>query len=491
MLRMMAFDLGASNYRAVTGLFNGSKLQVKEQLRHRNTVVQKNGHYRWNTESIFGNLRGAIEEVSSIEGEVSSIAIDSWGADFGLIDEKGVLLGEPIAHRDKLAKESASWFEREITRPELYEITGGSVPSMSTICVLHGLMKKDAKLVSRAKSLLLMPDLISFFFDGEVFNEYTITSTSRLLGAKSRNWDFDLIRRLGFEEELFGDLVQPGFVSGRLKKDLRTISGLQKTQVIRTLSHDTAAAVSTIPLRKGQVYISSGTWSVMGVVLEQPILSNDAMYCEFENEGMPEGKIRFLRNIPGLFMQSECLKSWKEDGLEIDLKALDAKVEQLMPGPSMIYPEYHSFVEYGNMPEKIREFCRTTNQTVPESPAELLATVNKGMAMEYRKTIEDLERITGNAIDSIYIVGGGVNNKPLCQLAANITGKQVTTGFSEASSVGNLLMQAQTHGEISGLVQISDVARASFPVKQYTPEIVPGIDDDFQQYLTLRCNNYQ
>lgn len=485
MLHMVAFDLGASNYRAISGQFDGSALRTEELCRHPNLPIRADGHLRWNCDGIFEHLLTALRRAAADKGPVASIAVDTWGTDFGLIGGDGRLLTLPVVYRDEISRGTRARLEKLIPEGELYARVGCSVPDMSTIGELLGMRESGFEAYPKANRCLLMPDLFAWMFGGDDSSEYTILSSSRLIGARSRTWDRELIGLLGFPQELFGPIVGPATLTGELRPALRGDPGLSGTRVARVASHDTAAAVTTIPYREGQAFISSGTWSVMGVVLDEPILTAEAMRLGFENEGLPEHKIRLVKNIPGLYFLAECMKAWREEGIETDFPTLDAEAEQVADFRSMVVPGDPSFDQYGGMPRKIRDFCARTGQTVPETPAETLAAINQGLAMEYRRTVEELTALTGKPIDSIYIVGGGVKNKPLCRCAADVTGLPVTTGYPEAVSAGNLLLQAQALGEVGGMRQIAEIVRASFPTAEYEPCPDSRVNEAYARYLEI------
>lgn len=466
--RVMAVDIGASSYRVIEGVYSGGCLSMKVLARFKHEPVMEDGHYRWDVYGITRNVTEVIREAAR-EGEpVVSIEFDTFGTDFGLLDRDGRLLEKPIAYRDSISNGICGKYFHD---DSLYARIGGSFSGTCTASILKGMREIGHKPLDQAERLLFMPDLMAYLFTGGTVNEATIATTSRLMDIGKREWDYELIEDLGIPGKIFGPLSEAGSTVGRLKREIsRGIGNLEDTTVVLAACHDTASAVSIIPRRRGCSFISSGTWSVKGIVCDTPYRSEQACRYQMANEGQPGGRYRLIRNITGLWLMEECVRSWKKEGVTAEIPEIAKQAAGKMAFPSIIDVDAPDFAEAGDMPEKIRKFCQRTGQKIPDTPVDVMQVIVQGLASEYRRHNEQIEEVTGEKIHIIYIVGGGRNNRYLNQCTADATGCRVIAGHPEATAMGNLLIQLWAAGEVASMEEIPAIAGKNVTEEIYVPK---------------------
>lgn len=487
MLKILASDLGASNGRSVLGQFDGQKVTVEEIHRFPNYPVRAAGRLYWDVLRLLHEIKTGLSKSVRLHGNIDSMAVDTWGSDFGLLDEKGRLLSNPYHYRDSYTYGMLEKVLDIIPMEELYDKVGAEMSEQSTLFMLYSLAQHgNHPQFQLTKKILMMPDLFNYFLSGEMATEYTIASTSRLIGAQSRNWLFDIIDKLNIPKDIFTDIISPGTVLGNLSSDLVNELGCNNLKVIATASHDTASAVAAIPAQDSDlIYISSGTWSVVGIEAEQPIITKRTLENSLINEGGVCGKITFLKNVMGLWFVEECRRDWDMRGESISYGEMDEMVTKAPLFESFINTGHSSLVWPGDMPNRIVKFCSSTDQTVPAGKGEIINTINQSLAMEYKRTIINIEEICGRSFSKIFIVGGGVKNKILCQYTANATGKEVVAGYPETVCVGNILTQAMALGEIKNLSELRQIAKDSFPLEYYKPKDTEAWDSAYEKYLKI------
>ena len=441
---------------------------MKVLARFKHEPVMEDGHYRWDVYGITRNVTEVIREAAR-EGEpVVSIGFDTFGTDFGLLDRDGRLLEKPIAYRDSISNGICGKYFHD---DSLYARIGGSFSGTCTASILKGMREIGHKPLDQAERLLFMPDLMAYLFTGGTVNEATIATTSRLMDIGKREWDYELIEDLGIPGKIFGPLSEAGSTVGRLKREIsRGIGNLEDTTVVLAACHDTASAVSIIPRRRGCSFISSGTWSVKGIVCDTPYRSEQACRYQMANEGQPGGRYRLIRNITGLWLMEECVRSWKKEGVTAEIPEIAKQAAGKMAFPSIIDVDAPDFAEAGDMPEKIRKFCQRTGQKIPDTPVDVMQVIVQGLASEYRRHNEQIEEVTGEKIHTIYIVGGGRNNRYLNQCTADATGCRVIAGHPEATAMGNLLIQLWAAGEVASMEEIPAIAGKNVTEEIYVPK---------------------
>lgn len=486
-MKLLAFDLGASSGRAMLGFFDGNRLTLEEIHRFTNEPVQIGGSLYWDILRLFHELkRGIALCVKKGHRDIAAMAIDTWGVDFGLLDEGGRLLGNPYHYRDKNTDGIMEEVFRLIPPEELYLKTGIQLMKLNTIFQLYSMKLGGLPIFREARTMLPTPDLLNYFLTGEKAAEYSIATTTQLLDPVKREWSKEITGRLGLPSGIFPPISATGSVVGRLTPDIARELGIGEIPVIAAASHDTQSAIASVPAEgEDFAYISSGTWSLMGVETDRPILNEKSYRLAFTNEGGVGGKITFLKNIPGLWLIQECKRQWEREGENTSFAELEEMAVRSEPFEAFIDPEHEDFLPPGDLPSRIREYCAGTNQPVPRSKGETVRCIEQSLAMKYRMTMDSLEEITGKKLPAIHIVGGGIKDGLLCRLTADATGRRTVTGPVEATSVGNLLVQAMALGELDNLSELRQVVRESFPTTVYEPEDTAGWDAAYERFRKL------
>lgn len=473
-LNLLAFDLGASNGRAMLGRFDGERLQMEPLHRFANNYVYSDGGMYWDTSRLLQEIKNSLRLAAGTGNALDGIALDGWGLDFGLLDKAGRLCQSPRCYRDPRSMRGAELLRRDFNPWELYQHTGCTLLAGSSLSQLYAMATEQAPELKQAESLLLMPDLLSYFLCGEQAAEYTNATTTQLYAPLSGDWAFTLIQKLGIPSKLFPRIVSPGERRGLLTGDMRRETGLGAVPLLFAASHDTASALAAVPkAEENFAFLSSGTWSLIGLESQTPQLSQKAFSLGFSNEGAASGGFRLMKNVHGLWLLQECGREWAQgrpDG--IFWQALTEQAEKAPAFLSLIPPAHPYFFGPGNMCARIQRFCALTGQTVPQTPGEFTRCILESLALSYQEALEDCDSLRGSRIERLYIVGGGSQNRLLNYFAACATGRPVTSGPAEASSAGNLLVQAQALGALRGQEQMAEVIRRSFSLEGFEPENV-------------------
>ena len=483
----LAFDLGAESGRAVVGILTDNKLKLNEVYRFPNGYVNIRGRLHWNAFSLFTELRKALNICSrSITKKIDSLAIDTWGVDFGLLSKDGTLLAMPYSYRDPMTNGIVDVFVKNIMPiNNLYMLTGIQTMQINTLFQLYSLKKSGSSILSAASDLLFMPDLLNYFFTGEKKTEYSIATTSQLLNPYTKKWNNELFSSIGVSETLMQEVIQQGLVIGYVDDGICQQTGVSSVPVISVASHDTGAAIAAIPAEgENWAYLSSGTWSLMGMELKHPIINEETASQNFTNEGGVEGTFHFLKNLCGLWLLQQCKKSW--DVVQtFSYNQLVQMASASQPFKILIDVDAPDFQNPLDMPSAIQAYCIKTKQPAPESVAEYTRCIFDSLAMKYRLVMSQLKKFSPVQINKLYIIGGGARNKLLCQLTANALGMPVVAGPSEASSIGNIMIQAMALGYVSSLTGIRKIVRDSFDPIVYFPEDNSGWDQKEQFLLEL------
>ncbi len=470
MRNLIAFDLGASNGRAILGQFDGERITMKELHRFENNYIEINGVYYWDTPYLFSQLKqGLLKFVQGGYGKLDAFGIDTWGVDYGLLDKNGHLAGVPRSYRLGVQADIDAVKEK-IPADVLYSRTGIDTGlTFNTLYQLYRRKREDDAALEIADTLLLTPDLLGYFLTGAKGTEYTIASTTQLYNPTTKDWDWETIRTLGIPEHIFTKIDKTGTIRGYLRPELCEELGINQAAFVAVGSHDTASAVAAIPGQGSFAFCSSGTWSLFGAEMDKPDLSLEAAAAGFSNEGTVQGTFRPLRNIVGMWIIQECRRDWIKSGLNISWDEVVQEAQKAEPLRSVIDPDSPEFYAGGNMEKKIQEFCRRTGQPVPETVGQVARCIYESLALKYRHALEGLERMKGQRIDSLNIVGGPINNKFLDQLIADALDRQVVTGPIEGAAIGNLLTQAMALGDIKDLAELRQVVRNSESVETWQP----------------------
>ena len=468
--QVLAFDFGASSGRAMLGSFDGNTISYQEIHRFSNDPVSIGGTLYWDVLRQFYEIKQGIVKAKQF-GPIDSIAIDTWGVDFGLIAKDGTLLENPVHYRDLRTTGLVEKSFSKIPKEEFYHLTGNQFMELNTVFQLYSLALNRPYQLERADCLLLMPDLFNYMLTGVKASEYTNCTTTQLLDAAKGTWSQRVTEALGIPSRLFTSIVQPGTVIGRLNPETCDELGVDPIKVVSVASHDTASAVAAVPAEeKDFIFNSCGTWSIFGTVVDSPVLNEKAVRYNLANEGAAEGKTSLIRNILGLWMIQESRRQYQREGFDYSYGDLERLALREKPFACFIDPDDPMFVPPGNLPRRVREFCEKTSQPVPETVGELAAVVYRSLAQSYGETVKELETIAGRIYDSIHIIGGGSNAAYLNQLTADATGKTVYAGPGEATAIGNLLAQMIHAGDLADLKGARQCVRDSFEIKTYVPE---------------------
>lgn len=466
----LAADFGGGSGRVIAGWLEDGRLVMEEIHRFANRQVRLGNHIHWDFPALFEDMKEGIKKAAAKGYAVESIGIDTWGVDFGLLDRDGELIGNPVCYRDGRTEGMVRRLFDTIDPTEHYAATGIQVMEINTLAQLLSL--KGSAQLETAAHLLFMPDLFSYFLTGNINNEYCIASTSELLDARRRDWSMETIRALGLPEHIFGDIVMPGTVRGMLREDIAAEVGLQGVKVVAVGSHDTASAVAAVPALEDDgpvAFLSSGTWSLLGIELAEPILSEEARQAQFTNEGGVGGRIRFLQNITGLWILQRLMAEWKARGEEQSFKELlpaasDAVIDSVIPVADAC------FMNPQSMELAICDYCARTHQQVPQTKPEFVHCLFRSLAVKYREAVSGVSNLLPEKPRRLHIIGGGSQNDLLNQFTANALGIPVWAGPVEATAMGNILVQAMAAGEVADLAEIRHIVRQSVSPKVFEPQ---------------------
>ena len=483
---LIAFDLGASNGRAILGQFDGQRITMHELHRFENNYVEMNGVYYWDTPYLYNQLKqGLLAFKQGGYGELDSFGIDTWGVDYGLLDKNGQLAGVPRSYRLG-TQEDIDAVKEQIDANTLYSRTGIDTSlSFNTLYQLYRRKREGDPALQIADTLLLTPDLLGYFLTGAKGTEYTIATTTQLYNPTTKDWDWQTIEELGLPKHIFTKIDKTGTIRGYLRKELCEELGLNPAAFVAVGGHDTASAVAAIPGTGSFAFCSSGTWSLFGAEMEKADLSPEAAAAGFSNEGTIQGGYRPLRTIIGMWIIQECRRDWLRNGMDISWDDVVNLAKEAQPLRSIIDPDSPEFYAGGNMEQKIKDFCKRTAQPIPETPGQVARCIYESLALKYRHALEGLEAMKGQRIDSLNIVGGPIKNKFLNQLIADSLDRQVITGPVEGAAMGNLLTQAMALGDIADLDELRQVVRNSETVETWKPHHTQAWENAYNKLLSF------
>lgn len=461
----LAVDIGASSGKVMLGQLNSDRLLLREIHRFDNQLIYKNGHYCWDIQSLFQEIKTGLKKCQQLGISPSTIGIDTWAVDFVLLDENDQLITDAIAYRDPRTDGMMEKVLSIISKEKLYEITGIQFQKFNTIYQLYAVKEQDPEWLKRAQHFLMLPDYLHYLLTGVKVNEYTNATSTQLVNVLSQNWDHEIISKLGINQRIFGEIKQPQTILGTLQKELVEEFGFDM-EVILPASHDTASAVISVPSTEDTIFISSGTWSLMGVVNDLPICSTEAMRMNFTNEGGINGQYRFLKNIMGLWMIEEVRRNFGHAYSYTDFMKMASQFPDFQ---SLVHVDDPRFLKPENMVEEIQAYCRETNQQVPIHPGEIAKCIYDSLVDCYENTVNELETILGREFKTIHVIGGGSQNHLLNQKLADKTRKEVYAGPIEATAIGNLLVQMLAIGEIDDVNKAKHIIKNSFELKTYFP----------------------
>ncbi|MFF5896776.1 rhamnulokinase family protein [Streptomyces argenteolus] len=480
-----AVDLGATSGRVITGTVGRDELVLHETHRFANTPVRIPDGLRWDVLALFQGMLDGLR-AAALRGPVTSVGIDTWAVDYGLLDAGGSLLGVPFHYRDGRNGAAAEEVLAQVSAKELYEVNGLQHLPFNTVFQLAA--QRSTEQWAAARTLLLMPDLLVYWLTGARGAEVTNASTTGLFDARTGTWSDTLIERLGLERQLFPALREPGTRAGTLFPHVAEYTGLPAgTPVTTVASHDTASAVAAVPTSEpGFAYVSCGTWSLAGLELDAPVLSEESRAANFTNERGVDGTVRYLRNIMGMWLLEECRRTWDRDGTPTSLPGLLAEAARARPFGAVIDPDDPVFLAPGDMPARIDTALARTGQAPPDGRGGYVRCVLESLALAHRGTLREAARLAGREVTRIHLVGGGSRNELLCQWTADATGLPVTAGPAEATALGNVLIQARAHGLVGGLADMRRLVARTQDVRHYTPQGDVGPWDRAADRLGIR-----
>ncbi|WP_055105681.1 rhamnulokinase [Paenibacillus ihumii] len=503
---VLAFDLGAGSGRALIGELvrdegdllasaqpadpgdsrTPGRLRITEIHRFSNTPVQIGRYLHWNIALLLQEIKHAIRQACQAGYKPISCGIDTWGVDFGLLDRNGELLGMPYHYRDRQTEGLVEELSALIGKERLFRESGLQFMPFNTLYQLYALKKRNSPKLEAAAALLLTPDLLNYFLTGRKACEFTMATTTQLYDPVKGGWNKPLMEKLGLPADILLEPVYPGTVIGELSESLCAELGVPPLQVVAVASHDTESAAAAVPSASPRfAYLVSGTWSLLGTPLEQPLLDPAVLELQFSNEGGACGSYHLLKNIMGLWLLQECRRKWEQSGSSYSYPELASLAEPAAPFRSLINPDDLRFMNPSDMPKEILGYCRETGQAEPRSIGETVRCIMESLALRYRQVLEQAEQLTGERFEGLHMVGGGIQNELLCQFTANALQRPVWTGPVEASAIGNMLVQLQAGGCIRNMGEGIEVVKASFPMRVYEPEGRNEWEEAYEKYCGL------
>ncbi|MCH2123168.1 MAG: rhamnulokinase [Pirellulaceae bacterium] len=488
----LAIDLGASSGRLVAGLFDGQRIVLEEVHRFGNRGVQVGPRMYWDILRLWTEVQDGLRKAQDRYGSrVATLGVDTWGVDFALLDRDDELLSNPLHYRDR---QKAGILERSfqtVSRQEIFATTGLQFMEFNSLFQLISMRETDSPVLEAAASMLMIPDLFHWLLTGEKANEFTNATTTQFYNPAQGCWAKSLLERFDLPTGILGEIVHPGSVLGPLRSDVADEVGLSAVKVVLPGTHDTASAVMAVPTtdppceQPDWCYISSGTWSLMGVEVPRPLINETCLQLNFTNEGGVGETIRVLKNIAGLWLIQECRRVWQQAGNAYDWEDLVELAAASPPLVSLISPDDQAFVSPRSMPETVCEYCRSSGQDIPASEGAVIRCILESLALRYRLVLGWLEELTGGTISTVHIVGGGTQNKLLCQMAADACNRRVVAGPVEATAIGNLMMQLVAAGEIGSIREARSIVSSSFPVDTYEPQDPGPWNAAFERFQLL------
>lgn len=498
-LNYLAIDLGAESGRAMLGSFDGDRLAMKEVHRFANGPVHvpdKAGkvNLHWDILRLFAQTKeGLARAALQCDGNLASIGLDGWGVDFGLLDRSGALIGNPYSHRDSRTDGMLEEAFRRVPRDTIFQQTGIQFIQINSLYQLLSMVVGGSPALEKAETFLTIPDLLNYWLTGTAVGEYTNATTTQCYDATARGWASSLLAKMGIPSQIFPAVVLPGSSLGPLLSAVAEEAGLRDSKrlpVIAPACHDTGSAAVAVPAgQAGFAWVSSGTWSTLGTECLAPVINAQSLAYNFTNEGGVCGTFRLLRNVMGLWLVQESRHEWERHGESFTEPELVRLAAEAAPFQAVVDPDDPSFLKPGDMPSRLREFCRRTRQKAPASNGEVVRCVLESLALKYRFVLEHLEELVGRRLDPVHIVGGGSQNRLLNQFTADATGRRVVAGPVEATAIGNVVMQAMAGGQINSLAEGRALVRESFPPTIFEPVTPARWDEAFQRLLQVMAGS--
>lgn len=487
MSHYLAIDLGATSGRTILGTLNDGKLHLEELTRFPNSIVRQGGRCYWDIWHLYEEMLRGLKEAARRKVEIVSIGIDTWGVDFVCLGNDGHLLATPRSYRDPHTDgEPQRYFNEKIPATRIYELTGIQVMPFNSLFQFSALRRAGSPVLDVADKILFLPDALAYLLTGEAVTEYTIASTSQMVNASTRRLEPEILESVGLTTGMFGREVQPGETVGTLTPEIQALTGLGAVPVVAVAGHDTGSAVAAVPSSDGNfAYLSSGTWSLMGIEIETPVINARTEAENFTHEGGVEGTIRFLKNICGMWLLERCREEWKAAGLDTDYSNLVAMAATAEPFRSVIFPDDPVFANPASMTRAIADYCRRTGQHVPETQAEFTRCIYESLALRYRQVFGLLREFAPFPLQRLHVIGGGSRNALLNQMTADAIGADVVAGPMECTAAGNIMVQAKAAGEVAHLAAMRGVIARSNETSTYHPVDTATWDAAYARYLEI------
>ena len=478
-----AIDLGATSGRVILASIAEGNISMEEIYRFPDPIIQMQGHFYWDFPAIFQSVVKGLAKIAERGVAIESIGIDTWGVDFVMFGKDGAMLRLPYCYRDPHTVGAPEKFFERMPRKELYDKTGIQIMNFNSVFQFDTLRRNNCSALEAADKILFIPDALAYLLTGEMVTEYTIASTAQMVNPRTKEWDLDILAMLDLKPENFGRMTMPGEKIGVLTPELQRLTGLGAIPVIAVAGHDTGSAVAAVPAEdENFAYLSSGTWSLMGIESPEPIISEESFDMNFTNEGGIEGTIRVLKNICGMWLLERCRAEWPE----MDYPTPIAEAEAAEPFRSLINPDEDCFANPESMTTAITDYCRSTGQPLPQSIGEYTRCIFESLALRYRQVMTMLSELSPVAINRLYVIGGGAKNNTLNQYTANAIGIPVETGSSESTAIGNVMMQAKWAGVVDSISDMRAMIRESLTdSRSYTPQNAEIWESAYLKYLEI------
>lgn len=482
----LAFDIGATSGRAVLVILINGKFEMREIHRFPNNLLELHGKYYWNIYGLYEELKKSLSLCTQQHIVPDSIGIDTWGVDFGYLASDGSLLGLPRAYRDPYTEGAPEEYFRLVSREEVYRLTGIQIMNFNSLFQLFRAGQEGFAPLENAEEILFIPDLLSYLLTGNRVCEYTDASTSQLLNPVTRQFEASLLEAAGVSPSIVRQVVMPGTLVGELTDALAEETGVGKVPVIAVAGHDTASAVAAVPAQDQHfAYLSSGTWSLMGIETEEPLITKESYENNFTNEGGIEGTTRFLKNITGMWLLEQCRKEWEKAGRSYTYPEIVQMAEQAVPFIRFVNPDDPRFANPASMTKAIASYCEETGQPVPVTDAEFIRCIFESLALRYNEVIRMLKEMAPFRIDQLHVIGGGSKNTLLNQFTANATGMPVITGPSEATAIGNAMIQARSAGIVSTRWEMRRLIAGSIHTETFLPQEEMSWKEVYERYIEI------
>lgn len=491
----LAVDLGAESGRVIAGLFDGQHIKLDELHRFANGPISVAGTRRWDLIGLWREILIGLQQAASKYGsKIVSVGVDTWGVDYVLLSSKEELLGQPYNYRDPRTDGIQEQAFTRVPRQEIFESTGLQFMPINTLYQLISMQLKDPELLAMADRFLMVPDFFHWLLCGSKVVEFTNATTTQFFDPRQRDWARGLLRKFDIPVRMLPSVVTPGTSLGKLRAEVAQQTGLSRIEVVAPPAHDTASAVAAIPTdqtgKANWAYISSGTWSLIGVEVQQAILTAEALDQNVTNEGGVDDTYRLLKNVMGLWIIQGCRRSFERKGHDFSYAQLTRLAEDAEPFRSLVHPNDPAFLSPDDMASAIQNWCRDHNEPIPETEGQIVRCALESLAMKYRDVLEGIEKLTGETVEAIHIVGGGCKNTLLNQFTANACGKPVIAGPVEATALGNVLIQARTAGQIGSLAEIRDIVKANSELETFTPKDTEAWNEAYQRYQKLVTTSF-